>query len=292
MAAKINVTEKFTRQDTFRVHPEDVATGLDARFEPAINQDELDRQRAISILEQGQLQPIPVRRDADNRLVTIAGNTRHRAVKLLRAGFTVGEGDAAKTYHDPEATIWVAVQKMTAEEAFDAGVAENQERHNTTDLQEALAQNYYRTVRGLNDTQIAGKYGYTNTNRVAALKKLLAAPDAVKTAVHEKRFTLEAAVKAANLPAEKLQPIVDKLAAGEKLDGSTVRKAGATQDAETPAGPVKVFKRTVKDFKNFAADAQSVTDTTEAKKALLAKIGDWLDGKIGDKALWNAIDKI
>lgn len=284
MAAKFTTTsgEKFSRQDTFRVNPDDVLTGEDSRILPAPDQDDLDRRRAVSLLTEGQLQPIPVRKDDEGRLVTIAGNTRHRAAKLIRSGFTYGEIARPPV---PDFQLWVAVQKMTADEAFDAGVAENHERNDATDLQEALAQNVYRTKRGLNDTEIAQKYGYTNTNRVAKLKKLLARPELIKQAVHAGKLSLEAAIDTEKLTEEKLSAFVEKIEAGEKVNGAEVRNAGRTEET--------VVKRNVKNFKDFVADLKNVTDEDcpPSKKALFEKLEDWFAGKCGDKALWNAIDK-
>lgn len=287
MAAKFETpsAEKFSRQDTFRVNPDDVLTGEDSRVIPAPDQDDLDRRRAVSLLTEGQLQPVPVRKDENGRLVTIAGNTRHRAAKLIRAGFKFGEIEYAAV---PDFQLWVAVQKMTADEAFDAGVAENHERNDATDLQEALAQNVYRTKRGLNDTEIARKYNYSNTNRVAKLKKLLARPEPIRLAVHAKKLSLEAALDTEKLSEEKLAAFVEKIQAGEKVDGAKIRNAARSDETET------VVKRNVKNFKDFVADAKLVKDEqcSPAKKAFLERLEDWFAGKCGDKALWNAIDKL
>lgn len=274
MAVKIKTDNSFARQDTLRVHPDDVATGRDSRVVPAPDQDTLDRKRAVSIIQRGQLQPVAVRRDGEKRLVTVAGNTRHRAVRLILSGF---EHDGVTYDADPEARLWVAVEDVTEDEAFDRGVAENRERNNATDLQEALAQNVYRTERGLNNTEIAKKYGYDNTNRVAALEKLLAAPEPVKAANHAGRISLDAALKVAKLPEDKQSEFLDKLAAGETVGGGSVRKADASA------------RRTVKDFKDFVKSAADNSDTTHEE--LLTRIESWFAGKIGDRALWATLEK-
>lgn len=274
MAAKITTENKFARQDTFRVHPDDVLTGRDSRIVPAPNQDALDRQRAASIVAEGQIQPVSCRRDAEKRLVTTSGNTRHRAVKLILSGF---EYDGVTYPPNPDARLWVAVEDISEEEAFDRGVTENQERHDATDLQEALAQDVYRRERNLNDTEIAKKYGYTNTNRVAALKKLLAAPEPVKAANHAGKISLDAAVKVAALPEDKQTEFLAKIEAGEEVTTRAVRKTSDTG------------KRTVADFKDFVADAAANADQTHGE--LLTRLSDWFAGKCGDKALWNVLNK-
>ncbi len=290
MAATVNLEFAFSRQDTLRVSPKDVRTGRDSRVIPAANQDDLDKQRAVSIINDTQLQPVPVRRDADLKLVTVAGNTRHRAVQLIHDGF---EYDGVAYPPNPEATLWVAIQKMTDDEAFDAGVIENSQRNDATVLQEALAQDVYRQERKLNDTEIAKRFGYSNTNRVAALKKLLACDEGIKQAAHAGKLSLDAALKLQSQPEDKRAEALAKIEAGEKVTAASVKKQ-ANEDAEgddegDEATEKKFEKRSIKNFKDFVADAKDNADQTHAE--LLEKLGDWFAGKVGDRALWNTLNK-
>lgn len=284
MAAKIITENKFARQDTFRVHPADVKPGRDSRVVPAPDQDAIDKKLAVSIITYGQKQPAPVRRDDEKKLVTVAGNTRHRAVQLILDGF---EFDGVVYPPNPDARLWVVVEDLTDDEAFDAGVIENQDRTQTTDLQEAHAHDYYRTERGFNDTEIAKHYGYTNTNRVAALKNLLAAPEPVKQANHAGKLALDTALKIAKLPEEKQAEAIKKIEAGEKVTSGAIRKEANKE--EDGVQKSKFEKRNVSDFKDFVAGAADNTDKTHEE--LLGRLVEWFAGKIGDKALWNTLDK-
>lgn len=309
MATKINgLSEPAKRQDSFRVAPDDVKTGTDARIVPASNQDELDAARAYSIAVHGQQQPIPVRKLKDGTLETIAGNTRHRAVKLWRKGF---KGPDGRFYHNPEATIWVVVENGVSDyDAFVRGIVENVERNDMTDVQEAEACRVLREVYKKTDTEIAAIFGRTNTNRVAALRKLLEQPPAVVKLVQDGKLALYAALDLAAVPeAEREQVLAKATSTTGKVDGAAIRKALQTQDddatgtedddgvfplvspTEAPAATATkkaVVKRTVKNFKDFVKDAEANVDQTH--QPLLKKLAAWFDGKCGDKALWKVLN--
>lgn len=330
MAIKIKVedTAALSRQDTFRIAPSDAKRGRNSRMVPAPDYAETVLKRAQSIAEHGQLQPAEVRRLDDNSLELVAGYTRADAVQLLRDGFTAIDPKTGekKEYKDEKATLWVKVVDVTADEAFLRSITENLQRKDTTDLQEALAQNELRVTQGWTDSMIARFYGKTNQNRVAALAKLLLLPDDVQQKVHTGKLALYSALDTLDLDPETRANLLDGATDDTgKVQGATLRKllrdhydatgdapaaeapeapeTGETPDADPKGAGVekddsddpkakKHVKRNVKDLERFYAEKKE-----EAGDALSPAAGElldimvlWFKGRRTDKYLADALN--
>lgn len=323
MAAKITVsdTESVSRQDTFRVNPNDVKKGRNARMIEAPNYADTVRERAISIFQHGQLQPVEVRRLEDKTLETVFGNTRRDAVLLLREGFdAIDPQTGEKTHmHDANATLWVKVVDVDPEEAFLRGIAENIERKDTTDLQEALAQQELRTTMGWSDTRIARFYGKNNQNRVMALAKLLTLEDSVQQLVHEGKLALYTALDTLECDPETRAALLDG-ATDEtgKVQGAVLRQMLRnlpTPAAETfplvtedeggekkPSGkrdkddePVEKTKRHPRNRKDLQRFANECSETEGTLKPAAAELLDililWFADKRNDEYLIRSLNE-
>ncbi len=301
MAITINVADKkeIARQDTFIVPPSDIIRGQNSRVIQAANYKDCVTARAVSIATEGQLQPAEARRDADKRLVLTLGFTRLDAVELLREGF---EHDGVK-YHDPDAKLWVKVVDCSPEEAFIRGIVENNDRNDVTDLQEAKAHEYLRTVLGKTDTEISKIYGYTNLNRTMALRKLVSLDGKTQQLVHEGKLSLHAALLTKDLTEEQRAAIIDGATDSKgRVAGNVVKELlrhnaevetdteptgeGEGDDAEPAAPKAKSLKRSTKDVQNWIAEQIASTDdedadgpVTCAQVAFLNHLSGWLDGK-------------
>lgn len=323
MASSFTSTEKTARQDTFKVSPADVKRGRNSRLIGSPDYAKKVADLAYSIYTNGQIAPSEVRKDDEKALVLSSGFTRADAVELIRKGFKyVDVTSGVETeIRDPEFKLWVAIRDVTADEAFLRGLRENLDRNDTTDLQEALAQQELRTAYGWTETQIARFYGYTNQNRVATLCKLLALPEDVQQKVHRGELALHAAVlcKDHGLSAEETAAVIDGATSGKgKVEGNVLKKlirdlldkkdadavAAAeaaraavpvvTDDTERPgeekvtatvtsdeSEKVKKIKRTAKEFQNFAAEIVEREGVDERLQDLFAALTNWIDGKKG-----------
>lgn len=323
IAKRINVsdTASLTTQDTFHVNPADVKPGRNSRMIEAA--DYMDRvvDRAISIYKRGQLQPVEARREGDKSLTLTLGFTRRDAVIMLRNGFTAIDPDTGEEtfFQNKEALLWVAVTDCDVDQAFLRGIAENLERNDTTDLQEALAQQEIRTTMGWCDAQIARFYGYTNQNRVMHLNKLVCLPEDVQQKVHKKQLALHAALLTEGLGDDERKAVIDACADGKgKVDGAALKamirdliggKAETSAESEeTPeeateeggeeaeAKPKKKasasLKRSVKEFAGFAHDMGDTSGVKDSVKNLFNTLVLWFANEKTDKQLWNAIDKL
>jgi ParB-like chromosome segregation protein Spo0J len=314
MAAKIvTPTEKADRQDTFRVHPSDAKPGKNSRMIENPNYPAKVQSLAIDIFINGQIQPAVVRRNADKTLELVAGYTRHDAVELLRAGFDAihpGTGEPMK-FHDPEAKLWVKVEDMSDEEAFTTSLAENIKRNDTTDTQEALAQQELRDKFGWNDARIARFYGYTNQNRVSQLRKLLKLGKKTQEKVHAGDLSLYAALATDKMDEAARNDLLDACANPQgKIDVNALKDAlrasqekvadqggttgeggegeGEEEGDETPSN----LKRNVSDFKKFAAEVAQDESIDEGAKELFVKLTKWFAGKIGQRAVLNSLETL
>ncbi|ACN16269.1 putative chromosome partitioning protein ParB [Desulforapulum autotrophicum HRM2] len=131
------------------------------RFQPRINfvEEELEKLKE-SIIEQGILQPLLVRRNSDTYEL-IAGERRLRAAQ--RAKFT----------HVP-----ALVRDLTDEQMLEVSIIENIQRQELNPLEEAEA--YHRLISEFNYTQekVARRIG-KNRSTIANLLRLRGLPDAI-----------------------------------------------------------------------------------------------------------------
>ncbi len=311
MAMKISTENKADRQDTFHIVPSDIKKGRNARMIPSANYKQNVIDRAVSIAEKGQIQPAEAYRNEDNTLTLSLGFTRYDAVDLLRAGFE----EAGKFYHDPDAKLWVKVIDSDSDSAFIRGIIENLERDDTTDLQEALAQSELRTTQGMTDTQIAKLYGATNTNRVAALQKLISLPDNVQQLVHTGKLALYSALDTLKLSEDERTAVIDGSTNPKgRVEGQVLRKlirdltegkAGDGEEAgfeddEPEEGEPKApsLKRTVKEFRTFVSAVTAEGDEGEGYadrvNDLLFGLVEWFNGtkNFGDKKIKTLLEAL
>jgi ParB-like chromosome segregation protein Spo0J len=317
----IKTANKVKHVETTRVHPDDIKLGRNSRMVPAANYSEVVRDRAISIFKHGQLQPAEARRLDDNTLELVYGFTRYDAVNALRGGFDATDPDTGEAFHfhKPDLTLWVKIIDVDADEAFLRSIAENVERKDTSDLQDALAQNELRTTMGWTDSKIARFYGKSNQNRVMDLEKLLRLPDDVQLKVHHGEIALSVALLTLDLTDEERNDIIARSAdAGGKVSGPALKNllrdlyakksetpvpAELPPETPVPAEEPKdeepaedkkrpVIKRTAKDLERFfeetKADATLINDNAAE---ILGVLVQWFKGRRTDDYLRTALNE-
>lgn len=322
MATKIETTGPVARGDVFRINPEDVILGKNSRIIPNPNYPQTVSALAISILKNGQLQPTRGHKAEDNRVVLDIGHTRYDAVKLIREGFSAVDPDDGETrfFQDRDLQLDVIITRdiKTAEDSFVASIIENSQRENTTDVQEALAQQELREVYHWNNSRIARAYGYANSNRVSFLQQLLTLPQEIVDRVHNKSLTLSAALELKRVPeGEAKESLVASVKAGDTFTAAEIRDVARKEiiesvlpTVETEGGvetPVKStekpkvaekteskgLSRSVRDFRKFNEELQDEnTVAPDVVKKLFAHLEDWFAGTRQDKSLWNVIGEI
>ena len=185
MAARINAGD-VGRGDVFFIAPQEIIVDekLNGRWTP--HDAEAVEDMAKSFEAEGQLQPVQVRKVADNRVQLVLG-----------------------TVND--------------EEAFRRNIVENKQRAETTPIDDAFNQRRLREEFGWTDARIAEFYGMT-PSYVGLLKKLLILPTAAQLHVHERELSVQAAAALADLPAQEQKQALASQQPGESLSKSVVKQ--------------------------------------------------------------------
>ena len=284
MAIQVNTSEKATRGDMLGVSPFDVVVKPELRGRHIAPDQDVIVERALSMLEHGQLQPVTARRDSEKRIVITAGFTRTEAAQLIRKGF---EHDGEK-HQDEAFKLQVRIIECNDEDAFKQNVVENAHRNETSAIDDAHNQNRLRKQYNMNDAKIARLYGYNNQNKVGRLRKLLMLTSEQQKLVHTGALTVSAALDLLELPEEERAVVVETASAEDgAVDTNEVREKAR----EARAAKGKNTTRSIKELRKFFE-----TTKGESLSPHLREFADsflsYLNGKKGDQALENALHKL
>lgn len=142
------------------------------RYQPrSIFNDEKIKELAQTINTHGMIQPIVVRKLAENKYEIIAGERRWRAVQRL--GWE---------------TISAIIREMTDTETASVALIENIQREELTVIEEAAAYSRLIDLHSLTQEALAQRLG-KNQSTIANKLRLLKSPKAVQQALLEKEIT-------------------------------------------------------------------------------------------------------
>jgi ParB family chromosome partitioning protein len=211
VAARINAGD-VGRGDVFFIDPREIIVDekLNGRWTP--HDAEVVEDMARSFEAEGQLQPVQVRKVADNRVQLVLGYRRHRAAVLHK-----------QRHPDSPMKLKCVVVTVNDEEAFRRNIVENKQRAETTPIDDAFNQRRLREEFGWTDARIAEFYNLTPPY-VGLLKKLLMLPTAAQLHVHKRELSVQAAAALADLPAEEQKQALASQQPGESLSRSVVKQ--------------------------------------------------------------------
>lgn len=196
------------RSDVHRIDVNDLhidaQTHNGRRFQPSA---EKVHSLAESIIKVGQIEPIIIRKIADNVYTPVAGFTRCAAIKLInddsglrsKAGLSEGEIFPIKAIS----------QDLNETDALLRNIAENLERNSTSPVDDAHMQERLRDRKGWTNVQIAEFYHCTPA-QVSALSNLLLLSDSEQLLLHNEIITQRNAIDLARLMPEQRQEVLDK----------------------------------------------------------------------------------
>lgn len=301
MAIRVNAGSDMKRADLMLVDPHqvEVKEGLRGRSTPPTEAEIIDM--AVSLMDQGQLQPVRCRRIAGDRLELSLGFTRMAASRLIRDGFVDPLGNKR---HDSSWLIKVQVVDGNDETAFIDNIVENCHRKSTSPIDDALNQNRLRERYAKTDDEIAALYRRSKS-WVATLSKLVRLDRKVQSLVHTGDMSVQAALDLLDAPAESREQVI---AAATKADGSVngtevrsqVRAHHLNDDGRAPPTPsngkpakatTRFKSRTMKEVRAYF-DAKHEASKSERVQMFCAVFDDWLSGKCADKTLDNAFAKL
>jgi ParB/RepB/Spo0J family partition protein len=176
-------------QDVFQVDPAEVLVNEEnrGRFEsPGLD---VVKERAVSMITHGQLQPVEVRLIDGNKIEIDAGFTRTAAARLIREGFTYN----GTKYQDKNFKLTVTVKKCSEEDGFIHNIIENHDRNETSCIDDAYNQNRLREKYKYGDKKIAQLY-QCSQKQVVENKRLLKLDKDIQQKVHRGEMSKAAAI--------------------------------------------------------------------------------------------------
>lgn len=322
MATKINAGDDVKRGDFFWVDPTEVIVKeeLRGRQKPPTEGDIISM--AESLMDHGQRQPVECRKVENNRLLLNMGFTRTAAARLIRTGFIGTEGSERR---DENFKLKVILSDGNDKDAFIHNIVENAHRNNTTAIDDAYNHNRLREQYGYNDAQITRLYRYDDPNKVSRYRKLLNLKTDVQNLVADGSLAVQAAIDLLDMPEDKHAEVlaaatVTKADGTIKVQGSAIRQqvrshhlnddgnedvnnddpnSGATDPVKKKTktkgnketnGLKPLSMREIRKF--FEAQSSSETQVDPGIQAFSKSVLAWLAGKVGDKSMNNALNKL
>lgn len=331
MAKKTETQDKsaeITRTNAFFIPPELLVMNeeLQGRAKP-ISQQQIE-ERAHSIKEHGQLQPIGVRKVKDTHEV-VYGFTRAKAILW---------GNQTGLFSPPLKVLCIT-KTVNDEKSFQMNIVENLERNNTTPLDDAHNQNKLREQYGWKDADIAKLYKCSQT-RVGQLKKILLLDKDTQNKIHEGVLPLSAGLllAEADIPKGEIKEVIKVSTENGKVNTTTLKqtlrgmqKELPETDEDTDDGeydpmdypahdpadgevdilsgppskpqkpkqpkakpdekPVAKYPRTMKEIKGFWNEQAGIVDPPGVGD-FAKKMVQFLEGSISEKQMENAFDKL
>jgi len=229
MATKIDVKGKYSRTDAFFLDPADII--VDSEINGRVDIGDVSEIKA-SILAQGQLQSVVVRKVEGNKLQLVIGFRRHAAISEIN-----------KDNSKEPIQIMAIIKTMSPEEAFVTNIIENIHRKNTTPMDDALNIVRFRDKHGKSDDQIATIYRRTSA-WVNMIGRIASLPEEIQYKIHNGEIGRAAAYQLA------IAPLTDK----EKKE--LVTEAAQDFPSDIPMEPIggSVKRQPKKDNKRKTLD--------------------------------------
>lgn len=276
MATKINAGD-VNRSDLFFITPTEISVdeSVNGRWMP---HDDASVAELVSSYEAvGQLQPVQIRKIADNKVSLVMGYRRWKAAVKFN-----------ELHPDKPMKLKCVLSSLNAEEALVRNIAENRERKETSCVDDAYNMRRLREEYGWTDIKIAEFYKVTSSY-VSQLKKLLTLSLDLQRKVHNKVLSLESALALADLSeVEQAEALADADAEGgssTKNVKKAVRKkkvkkgqkqarslAEVREYLEGLTGPVDACKPLAELFLSFIGGSITDADMTTALNGIVGKV--------------------
>lgn len=270
MAIKLDAGE-VGRTDIYSIYPKELilVDGDNSRINPH-TQEEIES-LALSLLENGQLQPILARKVEGNKVKVVVGYGRTKAAQYIN---TVLQPDKP-------IKLLVRISDMNAEEAFIKSIVENLDRKNPDPIDDAYAQRILREQYGWSDQKIAEFYK-NSVAYIGQLKKTLTLSKEIQQEVKLGNLPISTAITLTDLP-EAIRPEVIEANRTEtgKIDTTGVNVAVREHKQATGTGGKG---RSIKEIKTFLVELGGPAETV-ATRELAKQLLEFIAGKITDDVM-------
>lgn len=306
MPVKLEGGDNMKRRDYFSLNPFNIQIREELRGRHKAPDEESIVALAESMMENGQQQPVVIRRQADNTPLLISGFTRTAAARLIRDGFKDRKGE-----HRQNADFMINANLTDAndETAFRLNIVENAHRNQTSPIDDAKNQHRLRESHAMSEDEIADLYKYPNTQKVARLRRLLALPEKLQDLVHDGILRTSAAIDLLDITDVEAQKaafdqVLADYEANGKIKSSEVRSrvretllnddhSENEQHKDSEGGKKTKSKGlSMKEVREFfdviIAEEEQAEDLVTFAKTALA----WLGGRRTNKSMMKAIDDL
>src|SRR5215471_17303820 len=257
---------------------------------------------AETIQEEGQIQPVVVRKNGNGKYELVAGRRRKRAIELINAGREKGK--------ELKVSAVVSVSANQNQNAFRQATIENIHREQINPMDMAVN---IRNVRekfgwkGTKETAKVAAFFKVSKASVIQYEKLLALPNEVQEKVHKGELTRDDAFKLSEV--ERAQPGTSARVVEEAERTEEGIRAGGGTAKEAKKAKSKVIKHAAKEVKSAKRKAQGKEVRPEPRSrreiieffegmqgpaygfpngdvhVFVAKFMDWCKGEISDSTL-------
>lgn len=272
MAAKINAGD-VGRSDLFFILPSEISVdeSVNGRWMP---HDEASVAELVASYELvGQLQPVQVRKVADNKVALVMGYRRWKAAVKYN-----------ELHPDKPMKLKCVLSQLNAEEALIRNIAENRERKEATCVDDAYNMRRLREEYGWTDARIAEFYKVT-APYVSQLKKLLTLPSAVLVKVHSKALSLQAALALADLSADEQ---AEALAEAEQ-EGDTTTKNVVKKVRKKKAKKGKKQARSLSEVREYFESLTGPAENANVK-SLAELVLRFISGSVTDEDMTKGLN--
>lgn len=271
MAAKLSAG-KVGRADLLFVDPEEIIVGKNSRWQQ-LEEDHVESLVA-SFEEEGQLEPVLIRKVQGNKLQLILGFHRHAAMKRYN-----------ERHPDQPMQLQCKLVTCNEEEAFRKAVVENQVRCRTSPMDDAHAQRELRERFGWADVKIAKLFGKT-PSYVSLLRKLMSLPKATQDQVHRGELSVDAACALSDLPDQEQREAVEEAAADTTSKSTLSMKVkSAVRGRKISRGEKQA--RTASEIRSYFANLETENTTIMSLSSLMLQ---FLSGSISDRQMTETMD--
>lgn len=277
MAIKLDAGE-VGRGDIFSISPEHLLYAADLNSRVVPHTDEEIEALAKSIVENGQLQPVLARRVEGHKVQVVAGFGRTRAVAWANANLNPPK----------PLKVLVRIVDLNAEEAFVRSIVENNDRTNTTPIDDAYAQRRLREEFNWPEQKIADFYK-KSVAYIGQLRKTLTLSTELKAEVAAGNLPVSTAIILTDLPETERAAVVAEAKddVTGKVDTEVVKKKVRAKKIETGAGSTALSLKEVRTFfEELTGPGES-----EAIRELSKKVLSFVAGKITEQQMSNALKK-
>ena len=281
MAAKIDAGE-VSRGEVFAIFPEHIIVSHDNNGSRWLEHTPESVQKLVaSYEEEGQLQPVQVRKVEDNKVQLVFGFRRWHAATEYN-----------KKHPDKPMKLKCIVVNCNAEEALKRNIIENRNRAEVSQVDDAYAARRLMDEFQWNQAAVA-KFFDVDAGYIGNILDLLKLPKETQMQVHHKLLSYEAALGVAKLPEAEQKPILAEISkeitesGGQKVKTSAV-KAKVRAVVQDKGGKV------ARTMKELMEGVTALTGPAESKllRDVCNEIIKFREGKTSDKTFEKNMRKL